>query len=51
MGDGRSREGFVGGDGVVEGMTVAPVALGDVVVADVCGTGVPVVATAPIAAA
>jgi len=30
---------------------VAPVALGDVVVADVCGTGVPVVATAPIAAA
>ena len=28
----------------------APVALGDVVIADVCGTGVPVVATAPFAA-
>ena len=27
----------------------APVALGDAVIADVCGTGVPVVATAPFA--
>jgi CxxC motif-containing protein len=27
----------------------APVALGDVVIADACGTGIPVVATAPFA--